>query len=521
MNEEYGRDTGASTLFDGGRSSYCEQTFFESAADFTLPDYMPEIARMLKATARVVPSSRYVGSGKAEFCGNVVYSILYAGEDGTPFFTTLSGDYEYTVPLKLPSEVTSVRTYDEVTAESVSVRPSAPRRFSVRCRLKAAAYFTHEGGGQPQETLASEDSDGLQKLMCNVSSSHSIPFESGEFECECDVAVGADPDAEYIGCDGNVLIEELSAVPDAVICKGELEYKIYYHSIEQGRRVLCTTSGRVRFERQIYASHPSDIGDVRAVGTLVSLEMNRSEESPSTITLSAIINVGGECVYEKTTPLLKDVYRIGKKSEAEYTQTEYARSVLCRNANVSLHTQSEQSLSGEHAVCACFASASVSECVVRENKVEMLGEAIFDVVVKNNTPNAVEYKTVSIPVPFKCETSSACFSQRYEYRCNVVAGAVRARIDSGCVVADAELYISARVMGKMSERTVSELHVSDVTESDSSALTVYYPSKDESLWSVAKKYAVSIDKLCKENDLRIGVWDKPDCLAGVPYLVVS
>ena len=45
----------------------------EISGDFTLPDYQPEIKKLLRITANVLPASRYVGDRNAEFSGNVDY----------------------------------------------------------------------------------------------------------------------------------------------------------------------------------------------------------------------------------------------------------------------------------------------------------------------------------------------------------------------------------------------------------------------------------------------------------------
>ena len=42
----------------------------EISGDFTLPDYQPEIKRLLRVTANILPATRYVGDRCAELSGN-------------------------------------------------------------------------------------------------------------------------------------------------------------------------------------------------------------------------------------------------------------------------------------------------------------------------------------------------------------------------------------------------------------------------------------------------------------------
>lgn len=112
-----------------------EAVWTESSGDFSLPDYMPQIAKMLKVEARIIPSGKYIGSDRAEFSGSVVYSVLYTGEDGVPSYTNLSSDYEYSVPLGAAADCDEVEIYDEPTIESTTVRPSGPRKLLSEAEL--------------------------------------------------------------------------------------------------------------------------------------------------------------------------------------------------------------------------------------------------------------------------------------------------------------------------------------------------------------------------------------------------
>ena len=49
----------------------------ELSTDFSLPDYQPEIKRLLRVTASMLPPSKYFGAGEAELAGNIDYYVLY------------------------------------------------------------------------------------------------------------------------------------------------------------------------------------------------------------------------------------------------------------------------------------------------------------------------------------------------------------------------------------------------------------------------------------------------------------
>ena len=77
MSDNNKRFSYTSRLFD--RAQTCELS-----DDFTLPDYMPAVGRVLSCTAAVGTPTLYLGGGSAEYAGGIRYSILYeSAEDSS------------------------------------------------------------------------------------------------------------------------------------------------------------------------------------------------------------------------------------------------------------------------------------------------------------------------------------------------------------------------------------------------------------------------------------------------------
>ena len=69
------------------------QIVTELSSDISLPDYQPEIKRLLHVCVNASPVDKYVGSGSAELSGSVDYSILYAGNDGELYCANQTQEY--------------------------------------------------------------------------------------------------------------------------------------------------------------------------------------------------------------------------------------------------------------------------------------------------------------------------------------------------------------------------------------------------------------------------------------------
>ena len=53
------------------RDILTDTVFTEANEEFILPDYMPEIGRVLRVSAALLPDECYIGSDAAEFSGRV------------------------------------------------------------------------------------------------------------------------------------------------------------------------------------------------------------------------------------------------------------------------------------------------------------------------------------------------------------------------------------------------------------------------------------------------------------------
>ena len=74
----------------------------EISNDYTLPDYQPEIRRVLTLRENVMPPAKYINGDAVELDGNVDYTLIYVGEDGEIYSAPLSAEYSFNMPFDAP-----------------------------------------------------------------------------------------------------------------------------------------------------------------------------------------------------------------------------------------------------------------------------------------------------------------------------------------------------------------------------------------------------------------------------------
>ena len=115
--------------------------------DFTLPDYLPEISKLLRVTLRVLPPESYAGAGTIELSGRLVYDMLYADADGQLHACSLPAEYGMTVRLEVPDGCDlslGVDAWADPIPELTVTRVLSPRKLGIRtrmsCRARAFAF---------------------------------------------------------------------------------------------------------------------------------------------------------------------------------------------------------------------------------------------------------------------------------------------------------------------------------------------------------------------------------------------
>ena len=118
------RDAGAVQMNMAGEPVLCEAN-----GDYTLPDYQPEIRKILHVRPAVLPTGKFISGGRAEFSGTVAHSVLYADADGHLAAALLPG--EYTFRAELPEGENTAVLCDSM-AEGTVCRPGGPRKLTLR-----------------------------------------------------------------------------------------------------------------------------------------------------------------------------------------------------------------------------------------------------------------------------------------------------------------------------------------------------------------------------------------------------
>ena len=458
----------------------CAKSFVtEASGDFTLPDYQSEIRRVLRVFGTALPPSAYAGADSVEFNGTLDYQLIYIGADGGIYSAPLSGEYGFFVPCERSGDADSIIC--SVTFESASVRVSAPRRLSIRSRLRAnvRAYAS-----VPTATaiMSEVDPSGVytrrESVMClDVKSA-----VSDELSLSYSTPQGSE-DTRVVSAEGAVLISACEASRGAIGCKGSVALKLLCRSEESGEYFL--KNGNVPFDTQIECDVDNSYS-CRARGIISELSVSVTESA-----VECDVSVILEALACKNAPVeyTCDVYSVKNECECETASLSVAQSLVCTMSNLTFSERvplSDTSIPQSARLVDSSFSAFFDKCALVDGKYVFTGNA--QVCVLYESDGDIYSATVNIPTRYEAGESGA--GEPVAFGIEAEATDVRVRLEGGELRVDAELIIGADCMGESEIEAVESASFGEEIAREGEDIVVCYPERGDTLWSVAKRYLV-------------------------------
>ena len=496
----------------------CDKTVTSDiSGDFTLPDYQPEIKRLLRVSASVLPPSKYIGDSAAELAGGIDYYVLYMGGDNELYCAPLSADYKVDIPfdaseLAVNGYLGGFALSAATGADMVSGRVTAPRKLSIKCRLKTRAQIFAD---MPLEDGFGEGEEGLQRLACSADVSRRA-WGVGEMlrisdEMICESAGG---ELRVICAEGKVLIGEVTAMKGAAACRGDLYLKL----------LLCRDDGGVPYSAnrkipfsQTVAVEGMTAGDSASARGTVSEMGIVVEDGRIGIDVGMIIEV--DSCREESVSYVKDVYSTARQTENLYKSVPVISGSESFSGNFTLSDSApldEVGIARASKIIDISGAVYPEEYALESDKCTVRGRAKFSMLWEKDG----EYSVSEMELPFSYRVAASDSFDKAACLTELISA--RARVDEDRVGVDAEIGICGNLSRSENEKMLSAVGFGEEIVRERGKIVVCYPSSDDSLWSVAKRYGASLETLASVNSLsRAAEADSAQSLEGVKYLVVE
>ncbi len=420
--------------------------------------------------------------------------MLYIPEEGgAPHSVTVPCDYDTSVLLGgvgTNGDASSVVCRVFTSPENVFCRVTAPRKLQLRCRLGSritalSASEAESGGDAPT---------GLEIKRGGVEAMALYSGASRDLLCSSSLE-GLPEGAEPILCRAFVNVSECRPVSAGEYrCRGDVVIECVYK--KDGS--LGTLTERVGFDEtvaidgDISSGGPDETSPVRASGTVTSAELH-TDDSGSRVEVVYALEV--ETVTPFTADVVYDAYSCVSPASVEYDDTEFLSPAVCASANVTLSERVPKNTVGR--VVTSTARADIGGASSERGKLRVSGELRGASLILSDG----EYDVVPFSLPWECEMPASVpeGAETTVWGCACVPSlSVRA---DGELTVDAEITVSATAACVRRERVLSSVTAAGEPFPPRCGFTVYYPSKDETVWDIAKRFHVPCASVASEGNV--------------------
>ena len=512
----------------------------EITGDFSLPDYQPEIKRLLRIGTNVLPPNRFAGSNGAELQGMLDYFVLYMGHDNNVYCAPLAA--EYSLQAEPDAEGRSLLSTAgepficicDAMAEPPVGRVTAPRRLNIRCRIKADVKLY---GEYPLENEFNEDAT-LEQLTETVEIGRTYWGLGETMPLQDDVILSpSDGEWRVVCAEGKVMITEATPSIGSVACRGDVALKLTLCPAESeaafssdaeevhGSPALTILQRKIPFSYTVEAEGVTPSCAAAACGycTDISVEMEDGH-------LHVELGMVGEIRAQKNEAVtyVKDLYSIRREDDCRYSTYPALHALHALNGNFTLSDSqalSEVGIDPASIIADVTAVAQPEGLTADRAKGRCLLTGICRchlLLLRDG-----EYSSADMTLPFRYEfddpallrAESTAPDPHFDGAVTVVN--CRARMDGERVGVDAELAVALRTHASKPLTVLAEPNFGDEVSRRRGEYVICFPAPTDTLWSVAKRYHAPMAALTAANNLPSGAnVDSRESLEGIGYLIV-
>ncbi len=469
--------------------------------DFSLPDYCPDIERILKC--RICPSiiSKNISGDKLDIDGKSVIKLYYLDakkqavrvcEHTSPFSCSFT----------LKESVTDAIPMITLRTEYLNCRALTPRRLDIHGAFSVCAKVYRRVN---QDYACAVEGDDIQQkthteTVSMLKGMGQQPFSVTEV---LDIGQGKGTPESILCSELNIRLGDSKAVSDKLMLKGEaILHILYVTDIETGTQDTMTFNIPINQVVDVQGITEDTLNEIH-VSVLnydVSLKSEYDENS-TLVTLDARLSAAVYAYENQSVEVIDDVYSTAYELETVTKPVSYMS--LVDVLTDSVHASEEVTVT-ENGISKMIDiwSDSVNVMTTSDNDKCMIKGKVNCGMFALDTDGVPFYAERAVEFVYEPQVSAN--GNPLSVHTQLVPTIGFRITGNNTVEIQADIDLCMAVFETHSCRAVVAVVGNEDNRRDkdqTAALTLYYADENESLWSIARNYCTSVEAIRQENSL--------------------
>ena len=481
--------------------------------DLTLPDYCPDIEKILKCTLTPKIQNKSLSGGQLQVEGFCVVNVLYV-ESIKKSIRCCEQTVNFSQSFSLKETPENPVIMTRTKSEYINCRALSPRRLVMH---GAFSLYAKVLAGAQTKIYAPDKSDKLETNILNAKCVSLVSLCQEQFGISEDISVGDKPAVEAIlHTDVAVNITDVKAVTGKLMVNGEINLKmLYLTDVESGE--TAKIDYLLPFN-QIVDCEGIDENTVNCVNCEIMsydirLKNEVMSEKPSILLdLKLCLTEEGYVVNDEN--IVTDAYSVEVSTRPEFTNLPVV-SDISQLSDTHIEKASVGITDGKISKIINIYSEHISaECTCDDNGIKADGKMSICILALNedDIPVFIE-RTLDFSQTLATDSD---FNSVLSVHPRLASISYRLADDNN-IELRCEIRTVAYASRKTIVRAVSSVEIFEdkPITTDNCALTLYFAEKGESLWDIAKAHNTRLDLLVEENNAEKQIVECP-CMLLIP-----
>lgn len=464
-------------------------------ADITLPDYCPDIERIVRCSIRPMIYMSNINGDRLTVEGGASIRIVYLESEKKRL-----SSFEYTVPF---SESFTLRdspecacVYTDAKPEYINCRALSPRKLS----LHGAFSLYAKVAVKRQSSYSAHDSDdGLQTHHADISASELSGLCRDVFSVREDISMNGYPEAAVIVSHRmSVRATDVKALPRKLMLSGEALLELVYLSDRDGKEAE-SMSYSFPISHIVECEGADENSAVELSLDLMCYEIKSSDDGSGSISVDMKLSMNAMCFNERDISVIDDAFSTRSAVTAAFEP--FSCRSRTRVLSFTAPLKSDIQLEGDRiSKVISVAAERISATAALSGGAPLLSAKLSVNVMYINADG--DTRSIDRDVEFNCNPSADGFDSVDSVTADIVSLSYR-------ITGDSTIELRADAAFRMTvSACVSSPSLSSVTADDDAppveregALILYFADKGESVWNIAKHFSSVPADIAGENDI--------------------
>ena len=483
------------TVFDG-----CLEQSVD--LDFNLPDYCPDIQRILKCEVYPRITTRNIVGDRLNVEGIAIVNLIYLDSEKLSI-RCCEHSSPFSVTFNLKSSCEDAIAFTKTKVEYINCRAVTQRRVYIHGAFSICPKVKKKDN---TEVVCSINDDTIEQKKDLMPVSNLISLAQQQFNVNetIEFTEGLTPIEAIVKSEIKIVINDYRTITNKLIVNAEAIFNLLYISnIETGE--VKTAQFNIPISQIVDADGIEDDCDCDINIEVLNHDMQQKMDGNGENTLLGldIKMVISVAAYEsKDVEVLKDTYstefEVEKVFETLNLSKFYEELQILHNEKSKI----ESNYSDLSEILDTWGELVLIEGNLKDDEILFLGKVNVCVLALNSNQEPLYFERI---IDFEHKYDWKAKPNNIEISKNAVITSIDAKnVDGRNIEVGFNLKIMASIYSNVKIKAISDLIVDEekpLEKDTSAALTVYYAAPGENLWDIARRYCTSVESIKLENEL--------------------